>query len=123
MARVCRAAALVVVLSLLAPLSLPAFQNRADTCGMSCCRKSGVCCCRKARPAQTGGPQWQPVSGCSRNCALRLALPASLSAILPDAGAASGPAFVVTSVAPARPLVREGATRCFALYQRPPPAV
>jgi len=53
--------ALVVVVSLLAPVAVPAARQasdwvRGDACRMACCKARGRCSCRMSMPAAASGP-------------------------------------------------------------------
>jgi len=115
-------APLLLLVSLLAPLALPALLLQADTCGMACCKRSGVCCCRKAKAAKSRGPVLQAASRCGANCGRLPALPRLVAAI-PARAALPGSTL---AAAPARPgsssRVHPSSSLPFALFQRPPPS-
>ena len=73
------ASAFVVILSLLASFSLPSLQLEDTACGMACCKKSGVCGCRRTRSAGAGGPLWKPTSRCAKDCEVLPALPKAVT--------------------------------------------
>jgi len=63
----------LVLLALFTPDAanlLPLLNSRDATCGMACCKRSGVCCCRKARSARTGAESgWRAGNPCGPDCA------------------------------------------------------
>ena len=62
-----------LILVLLAPdlaSFLPLLPAPGPNCGMACCKRSGVCCCHKAHPAQAGTDQaWRAGNACGSGCA------------------------------------------------------
>lgn len=112
---------LAAVCLLLAPYSwafLPALVQGETTCGMSCCRRSGVCCCRKAAPDHGFG--WR-AAGCPPGCARHAVLPAAMAglAVAADRTWSIAP-DVERTAALAAPF--SFFPLAYALSSRPPPA-
>lgn len=96
--------------------------RRAETCGMACCRRARVCCCRKAKahPAPAH-PGWTAGTACAPGCG-RVASSVPLPPVIVEPPVAGMPA-VLTGLAPEVHDVAGGAAAAtaFALFQRPPP--
>jgi hypothetical protein len=89
---------------------------------MRCCKRSKVCCCRKAgKNAHQGGPGWTATSTCSGGCGQLPAVPGTASASLAAARIEVSPVLPVSPVRSGAVSPRASAENAFALLQRPPP--
>jgi hypothetical protein len=97
-------------------------QQDGQTCGMSCCRRSGICCCRNSRTVR---PEigWRAARTCPAGCLQRAVLPTALPGLTAQVIRAQADedrsAKTNTPVESKLP----GRIAAFALFQRPPPAV
>lgn len=117
----------VLVFLLLAPMGfgllLQARGEQSD-CGMECCKRTKVCCCRKAdRIARKSRPGWVASAACSTGCRQLPALAGGMAA-----GLAAGRIEVrlletTVAVRVLRSLAPRALETDFALFERPPPAV
>ncbi len=117
--------ALLLGLVLLAPTLIAFSTTDAPTCGMSCCRKIGKCCCRRApQPGDAShGLHWKQATACPNSCARLQTLP--VAPALLTAPAANG-GFAVNPHAPLPalpPITTHGRELSANLFQRPPPTV
>ena len=115
------APAFVLILSLLASFSLPSLQLEDTACGMVCCKKSGVCGCRRTRSAGAGDPLWKPASRCAKDCEVLSALPRAITAAVVARQSEVSPFLPVSRVRNSASTPRASAENGFALFQRPPP--
>jgi hypothetical protein len=116
----------VLLVSLLAPFSLdfaPLLRLTQTTCGMSCCKKTGVCCCRKARPAGTKMPLWKASSRCGSDCSTLRGLPSAAAASLAARGIEVRPFLAASHLQLSAVSPRGTAENGFALFERPPPTI
>jgi len=115
---------LLLILLLLIPFapSLTALSARtsSDDCGMQCCKRTKVCCCRKiARERQ---PAFRAPSACSSGCGQ---LPAvhGPAAGLGRARPAIAPLITAACFHPVPPPIHRSVQPLFPLFERPPPSV
>lgn len=114
---------LVLLLVSNAPLLSTLASLQAD-CGTKCCRSKKTCCCRKeASATQTKPTASVSARTCPSGCC-------QFTAIVPVSLAHVGAALAYTlhipgavHSAPALLLTLVALTLCFALFQRPPPAL
>lgn len=119
------ASTLLLVLFLLAPygasLSL-LFERDSSNCGMSCCKGTKACCCRKSsHKAHQGGPTWAPSSQCPDGCGQLPATQGSPVASLGAAGFETAPVIVSSGARWTATQRAPSALVAFALFERPPP--
>jgi len=117
--------ALLLGLVLLAPTLIALTTTDAPTCGMSCCRKVGKCCCRRApQPGDAShGAHWKQASACPSSCSKLQTLPVA-PALLAAPTAGAGVAVTSHTPLPSRPRIAPRTRELSSnLFQRPPPTV
>lgn len=116
-----RASSLLLILLLLVPFapSLTALSARTTSdCGMQCCKRTKVCCCRKiARERQ---PSFRAPSACSSGCGQLPAIHGS-AASLGRTRPATIPVVTAAQFRPVPALIHRTTDPLFALFERPPP--
>jgi hypothetical protein len=119
-------AAFLLLVSLLAPYAAAFAQLAAagtNTCGMSCCRRSGVCCCRKARHAALNhGPEWNSARRGGCGCRQLPAPPARVRPALAAGRSQWQPLIVYALLSILPHASRAGNPHACVLFGRPPPA-
>lgn len=119
------ASTLLLALFLLVPYGSAFYQLQAAddaTCGMPCCKRSKVCCCRKqARSVNPAGPVWIASPKCSAGCAQLPATQRSSAASLDAAGLEAVPVVVAARILLSSLPQHRSIDSSFALFERPPP--
>ncbi len=122
-----RSFALIVLLfSLLAPCflaALPLLRDDAPKCGMSCCKRSGVCCCAKRKGPATGAAEWDALPKCGGRCDMPSLVRRVAAASLTTASPSAGPLVLTASIRISIGSLPNDQGAAFALFGRPPPAL
>ena len=119
-----RLASLALLASLITPAilaAIPFLQSPGTTCSMACCKRSGVCCCRKSQTHERGGAQWKADAKCRGGCTGAPAVsPVVLQAVVQERESAE-PALSSVSFHSFTRRASRSAGAAFALFGRPPP--
>jgi len=119
------ATTLLLVLFLLAPYGSSFFLllgRDNSTCGMQCCKRSKVCCCRKSgHNAHEDGPAWASSSKCPGGCGQVPAVQGATAASLSAARFQTVPVVITLLVRRASDPMVLTSDVVFALFERPPP--
>ncbi len=95
-----------------------------SSCGMPCCTRSKVCCCRRSdRKLHRAGPSWIASSSCPGGCGQVATMPATAAAGLAVARTAVRPMVPVSRLRIQAVSLRGSAETGFALFERPPPSI
>jgi len=95
----------------------------SSSCGMQCCKRSKVCCCRKAsKNARQGGPGWTSTAKCPGGCGQLPNVSGTAVAGLVATGIKGSPVLPVSHIRSSRVSPRDSSGTAFALFERPPPA-
>lgn len=116
----------LLALLLLAPagfgLLLPASAPQPD-CGMQCCKRTKVCCCRKSGSlARQNRPGWAAAPVCATRCRQLPALPGAIAASLAPQQAETKLAECPLPAGTSYGRAPRSSETDFALFERPPPA-
>ena len=115
----------LLLLLLLAPYSSGLFllaQSDQPDCGMQCCKRSKVCCCRKAnRQSGARGPGWAASSSCPSGCGQVTAIFSNAAASLQADRVEVEPAVFESRLGLERECTAHTAGHHFAQFERPPP--
>lgn len=115
----------LLLLLLLAPYSsglLLLAQPEAPDCGMQCCKRSKVCCCRKAGLKDKGSnPGWAAASSCPSGCGLMTAVFPRTLASRSEHRLEIHPVLRETLLDRERDWTPRTSEQDFALFERPPP--
>jgi len=121
-----RLASLVLLASLFVPAilaSIPLWQSQSTSCGMACCKRSRVCCCRKSKAHEHGGVAWRADAKCCGGCG-RASIVGPVVALQAEVQSRHAAEPVLTSLVLRSPIsgVLRSAGAAFALFGRPPPS-
>ena len=120
-------AASCVLLLLLIPYFSGLMQlagRETTSCGMQCCKRSKVCCCRKsAANAHHDGPSWIASSDCPSGCRQSLAGPRAAVVGLVSPRIEFSPIIPGLRLRMSRVSARGSSDIAFALFGRPPPTI
>ena len=120
-------AASFVLLLLLVPYisGLILFAGRETTsCGMQCCKRSKLCCCRKSgASAHHDGPSWIASSNCPPGCRQSIAGPGTAVAGLVSSRIEFSPAIPGLRVRMSCVSAWGSSDIAYALFGRPPPRI
>jgi hypothetical protein len=115
----------LLLLLLLAPYSsglLLLAQGEQADCGMQCCKRSKVCCCRKAGHQDKGsGPGWAAASSCPSGCGLATAVFPRTLANRSEHRVGVYPVVSDSPLGRERDWTPRTSEHDFALFERPPP--
>ncbi len=90
-------------------------------CGMECCRRSKVCCCRKGKGVHENKPGWFDQPSCAGRCGHPPALPVLSAPAFTQERASFNPVQETLRLSPRMEVRRVEAKPSFALFGRPPP--
>jgi hypothetical protein len=119
-------APIVLLFSLLAPsflAALPLLRDDAPKCGMSCCKRSGVCCCAKRKGPASGTAEWDALPKCGTDCDMPGVMARVVAASLTDASPSADPLVLSAAIRVQIGSLPNDQGAVFALFGRPPPAL
>jgi len=97
-------------------------QPEQTDCGMQCCKRSKVCCCRKAGHQDKGSsPGWAAASSCPSGCGLATATFPRTLANRSEHRVGVHPVVSDSPLGSERDWTPHTTEQDFALFERPPP--
>ena len=114
-------ALLLLIVSLLLPVS-PLLQARgaaAEAC--SCCRRKGNEACRRSHAMAASGPSWNASPDCAGGCGPPMGLAFSAPFLSPETARAAGLLSRIAGLPASIPSYRASPSYAAWRYQRPPP--